>query len=83
MTALQNTEQLSQTLSDLKRQDINCILVDAKNAQGQVLYQSANQTVAEVAAQAAGAVDMDRLRRWQKKTGMTVICKNLRISGSA
>lgn len=75
LTALQNTEQLSQTLSDLKRQGINCILVDAKNAQGQVLYQSANQTVAEVAAQAAGAVDMEQITALAKENGMTVIAR--------
>ena len=41
LSALQDTTQLRQTLTNLKQQGINCILIDAKNAQGQVLYQSA------------------------------------------
>lgn len=74
-SALQDTAQLRQTLTNLKQQGINCILIDAKNAQGQVLYQSANQTVAEVAAQVAGAVDLGQITALAKENGITVIAR--------
>ena len=75
LSALQDTTQLRQTLTNLKQQGINCLLIDAKNAQGQVLYQSANQTVAEVAAQVAGAVDLGRITALAKENGITVIAR--------
>lgn len=75
LSSLQNEEQLQQTLTQLKAQGINTILIDTKNERGQVLYQSSNQTVAEVAAQVAGAVDLSRITALAKENGMAVIAR--------
>ena len=75
LSALQDPLFLSQTLDDLKAQGINAILIDGKNAQGQVLYRSANQTVAEVSAQIPGAVDLNQVTTLAKAKDMIVIAR--------
>ncbi|MDD3192485.1 MAG: putative glycoside hydrolase [Oscillospiraceae bacterium] len=75
LSALQDAAALSQTLVSLKQQGVNCILIDAKNSQGQVLYQSANQTVAQVAAQIVGAVDLAQVTSLAADNGITVIAR--------
>ncbi len=75
LSTLQDPLLLSQTLDALKEQGINAILIDGKNAQGQVLYQSANQTVAEVSAQVPDAVDLKQVTTLAKAKDMIVIAR--------
>ena len=75
LSALQDSAQLDQMLAQLSQQGINCILIDAKNDQGQVLYQSANQTVAEVAAQIPGAVDLAGITALAGEKGISVVAR--------
>lgn len=72
---LKNTQTLAQTMETLAGQGVNCLLIDAKDAQGQVLYQSTNQVVADVAAQTADAVDLEKITALAKEHGMSVIAK--------
>ena len=75
VSALQDILLLSQTMDRLKEQGINAILIDGKNARGQVLYQSANQTVAEVAAQVPEAVNLEQITTLAKAKDMIVIAR--------
>lgn len=75
LSTLQDILLLSQTMDSLKAQGINAILIDGKDIQGQVLYQSANQTVAEVSAQIPDAVNLEQITTLAQAKDMIVIAR--------
>lgn len=73
VSALTNSAGLERALAELEGMDINAILFDLKDINGQVLYQSKLLQVETAEAQAAGAYDLERLCKQLKEAGYTPI----------